>query len=71
MLQKKRTDHSFVPNVGEFKRFCGAGDWTIQGFATSISVNQGQTVSFKINTNATSCKLDLYRLGYYGGMGRA
>jgi hypothetical protein len=47
----------------------GAGDSTIQGFATSISVNQGQTVSFKINTNATSYKLDIYRLGYYGGNG--
>ena len=32
----------------------GAGDSTIQGFATSISVNQGQTVSFKININASS-----------------
>jgi hypothetical protein len=47
----------------------GAGDSTIQGFATSISVNQGQTVSFKVNTNATSYKLDIYRLGYYGGNG--
>jgi hypothetical protein len=47
----------------------GAGDSTIQGFASSISVNQGQTVSFKINTNATSYKLDIYRLGYYGGNG--
>jgi hypothetical protein len=47
----------------------GAGDSTIQGFATSISVNQGQTVSFKINTNASSYKLGIYRLGYYGGNG--
>ena len=27
----------------------GAGDSSLQGFATDISVNQGQTVSFKIN----------------------
>src|SRR5438270_2260947 len=47
----------------------GAGDSTIQGFATDISFNQGQTVSFKINTNATSYKLDIYRLGYYSGAG--
>ncbi len=32
----------------------GAGDSTIQGFATDISVNQGQTISFKINTTATA-----------------
>ena len=47
----------------------GAGDSTIQGFTTDISVNVGQTVSFKINTNATNYKLDIYRLGYYGGAG--
>ena len=30
----------------------GAGDPTIQGFATDISVDQGQTVFFKIDTDA-------------------
>ncbi len=47
----------------------GAGDPTIQGFATDISVNRGQTVSFKIDTDATNYRLDIYRMGYYGGMG--
>ena len=47
----------------------GAGDATIQGFTTDISVNQGQTVSFKINTNAANYKLEIYRMGYYGGAG--
>ncbi|MBZ5626679.1 MAG: carboxypeptidase regulatory-like domain-containing protein, partial [Acidobacteriia bacterium] len=47
----------------------GVGDSTIQGFATDISVNRGQTVSFKVNTNAKSYRLDIYRMGYYGGNG--
>ena len=47
----------------------GVGDTSIQGFATDISVNRGSTVSFKINTNATTYRFDIYRLGYYGGMG--
>lgn len=47
----------------------GAGDSTIQGFATDISVDQGQTVSFKIRTNSSNYILDIYRMGYYGGMG--
>src|SRR5713226_3648019 len=47
----------------------GAGDSTIQGFATDISVNQGQTISFKINTTATAYTIDIYRMGYYGGTG--
>src|SRR5581483_5300238 len=27
------------------------------------------TVHFKISTNSTNYKLDIYRMGYYGGMG--
>ena len=47
----------------------GAGDPSIQGFATDISVNAGGTVSFKINTTATQYHLDIYRMGYYQGNG--
>ncbi len=47
----------------------GAGSSNIEGFATDISVNRGQTVSFKINTNSNNYRIDIYRLGYYGGMG--
>ncbi len=47
----------------------GAGDATIQGFATDISVNRGETVNFKIDTPASGYRLDIYRMGYYGGMG--
>ena len=35
----------------------GAGDSTIQGFATSMSVDAGQTENFKIKTLATSSPL--------------
>lgn len=47
----------------------GAGDDSIQGFATDISVNAGSTVGFKIDTNATSYKIDIYRTGWYQGLG--
>jgi hypothetical protein len=47
----------------------GAGDSTIQGFATDISVNQGDTINFKVKTTASSFRLDIYRMGYYGGNG--
>src|SRR5262245_29361990 len=47
----------------------GAGDPSIQGFATDISVNKGQTVSFKVSTDASSFNIDVYRLGYYSGLG--
>lgn len=47
----------------------GTGDPTIQGFATSMSVNVGQTITFKIKTDATSYHIDILRLGYYQGDG--
>src|SRR6202166_2578329 len=47
----------------------GAGDPTVQGFATDISVNAGQTISFKINTDASAYTIEIYRMGYYAGMG--
>ncbi len=47
----------------------GAGDSSIQGFATAISVNRGETVRFKIETPATDYRLDIYRMGYYAGNG--
>ena len=47
----------------------GAGSAAIQGFATDISVDQGGTVSFKVETPASAYRIDIYRMGYYGGMG--
>jgi len=47
----------------------GAGDTSLQGFATDISVNHGTTIGFKVDTTAQLFPIDIYRLGYYGGMG--
>ncbi|MEX1254771.1 MAG: N,N-dimethylformamidase beta subunit family domain-containing protein [Dehalococcoidia bacterium] len=45
------------------------GDPNIQGYAATISVDQGQTVQFKVKTPANNYRLDIYRLGYHGGLG--
>ena len=47
----------------------GGGSANIEGFATDISVDHGNTISFKINTDSTNYRIDIYRLGYYGGDG--
>jgi hypothetical protein len=47
----------------------GAGDASIQGFATDISVNRGQTVHFKVDTTASEFRLEIYRMGWYRGDG--
>src|SRR5438552_19191850 len=46
-----------------------AGDSSLQGFATDISVNVGETVRFKVNTTAATFNADIFRMGYYGGNG--
>jgi hypothetical protein len=47
----------------------GSGSASIQGFATDISVNRGSTVGFKVKTTSASYRLDIYRMGFYGGSG--
>ena len=54
----------------------GTPDWqvtsrddAILGYTTDISVNPGGQVQFKMLTAASSYKLDIFRLGYYGGVG--
>ena len=47
----------------------GAGDQTLQGYATSMSVNVGQTVSFKISSTQSRYHFDILRIGYYQGTG--
>src|SRR5215831_4018359 len=42
---------------------------TIQGFADPFSVNIGNAINFKIESPASSYKIDIYRMGYYGGDG--
>jgi hypothetical protein len=56
----------------------GGGDPSIEGFATSMSVNAGQSISFKVHTMSLTnddvqvlqnYTMDVYRLGWYNGAG--
>lgn len=53
----------------EWETSGGAGDPSIQGFATEISVNLGERIDFKVDTDAAAYTLDIYRSGYYQGHG--
>jgi N,N-dimethylformamidase beta subunit-like, C-terminal len=44
-------------------------DDSIEGFATDISVNAGQTISFKVKTTSNNWRVRIYRMGWYGGLG--
>ncbi len=41
----------------------------IEGYASATSVNRGSTISFYVNTAATSFTMDIYRMGWYAGLG--
>jgi Domain of unknown function (DUF4082)/Bacterial Ig domain/Cadherin-like domain len=49
----------------------GQDSTQIQGFTTAISTNIGGSVNFKIDnrTSSPNYRIDIYRLGYYGGDG--
>ncbi len=64
------TENALTGNPKTEWDISGAGDLSIQGFATDISVNKGQTVRFKIDVSpAVSFTIRIYRLGYYNGNG--
>jgi transcriptional regulator CtsR/regulation of enolase protein 1 (concanavalin A-like superfamily) len=63
------TENALTGNLPSEWDVSGVGDASIQGYATDISVNKGQTISFKIKTTASAYRIDIYRLGYYGGRG--
>ena len=59
-----------LPGVPESQWDVGVNaDPSILGFTTDMSVNRGQTVYFKVSTNAPSFHFDIYRVGYYQGNG--
>jgi len=47
----------------------GPGDTTIVGFSTDISYNLGETARFKVRTDSAKYRVDIYRTGWYGGLG--
>lgn len=46
-----------------------AGDSSIQGFASDISVDRGETIHFEIDADTGDYAVPIYRMGWYGGNG--
>src|SRR5690606_4555822 len=64
------TENSLPGNPKSEWDISGSGDPNIQGFATDMSVNKGQTVRFKIDVSGGGTySIRIYRLGYYQGNG--
>lgn len=41
----------------------------IEGYASRTSVNRGERISLFVHTSAPSYSIEIYRMGWYGGMG--
>jgi Domain of unknown function (DUF4082)/Bacterial Ig-like domain/Bacterial Ig domain len=61
---------NLLPGTPQSQWDVGAAEGaTIQGFADPFTVNVSQSINFKIQSPATAYKIDIYRMGYYGGDG--
>ncbi|MCY4452190.1 MAG: hypothetical protein OXC01_09595 [Immundisolibacterales bacterium] len=47
----------------------GWGDPSIQGFGHDISIDPGETIFFKVKTDSPDYRIDIYRMGWYAGLG--
>ena len=47
----------------------GWGDPSIQGFGHDIGIDRGETIFFKVKTDSTDYRIDIYRMGWYAGLG--
>lgn len=41
----------------------------IEGYASQTSINRGTSIKFYVNTRESKFQLEIFRLGWYGGMG--
>lgn len=60
---------NMLPGTPESEWLINQHDASIEGFAAQFSVDNGERVDFKINTDSTRYRIDIYRIGYYGGDG--
>jgi hypothetical protein len=68
--------HASVNPIVAENALAGSTDWdlpflddSIEGFSTEFSVNAGETIKFKIKTPSRNYRIDIYRIGWYGGSG--
>jgi hypothetical protein len=71
-------DRSTRNHVAVENALPGAADWIlrnpaakreIEGYASATSIVRGQPISFHVSTNAPSFQLEVFRMGWYQGLG--
>ena len=68
--QLQYTRFEYPPNWQSSPLIRGLRSPAIEGFASKTSVAPGQSLDFKVSTSsAVKVRIDIYRMGYYGGKG--
>ena len=62
-------ENALPGNSSQFWDVNAAGDPSIQGFSDRSSYVAQDTVNFHVKTAASSWRVDVFRLGWYGGLG--
>lgn len=69
MVNKITAENLLLGNPRSEWDIVNDGPWTIEGFTTKISYGAEESVDFKIRTSSSDYRIDIYRLGYYDGLG--
>ncbi|HKO57042.1 MAG TPA: N,N-dimethylformamidase beta subunit family domain-containing protein [Thermoanaerobaculia bacterium] len=57
------------PGTEEWKLYDEHDSGEIEGYASAISVNRGQSINFYVSTIDSIYTMDVFRMGWYGGKG--
>jgi hypothetical protein len=57
------------PGTGDWQLTCPATAREIEGYASATSVNRGDVIDLYVNTSSPTFVLEVFRMGWYGGLG--
>ena len=73
-MANKSVDHQIIsennkPGITSWKLDNPAKNREIEGYASHTSIDKGESISFFVNTAAKEYTLQIFRMGWYGGLG--
>ena len=57
------------PGTDRWQLYDTARDREVEGYASATSVNVGEQISFHVHTSTPTLRLQVFRMGWYGGLG--
>jgi hypothetical protein len=58
-----------LPGTTDWQLTHAATNHEIEGYASATSINRGSQISFFVNTAEPSYTIEIFRMGWYGGLG--